>query len=219
VRAVSFLTGRNRRRREKIFGRDYGSALNRDQKNKIIDHAKAWSEAHKRPGQHRGPLTRATMEVLEALLWDFHNAHTGHCFPSYETIAKKAKCAVSTAAKAIVSLEAAGILTWANRLVRLTIRGIPKLIRTSNAYAFNLPPGDFGNLSAPHKMPKPPKSDYLCGTLNQDLSYILGRMESVDNQDSAKAREALKALATDSTARAEKEWLRKREAAGKNSLD
>ena len=218
MKAVAFLLGRNRRRREKIFGRDFGSALSTDQKRKIMAHAEAWSEANKQPGQHRGPLTRATMEVLKALLWGFHNANTGRCFPSYETVAKKAKCAVSTAAKAIVSLEAAGILTWVNCLVRLTFRGIPKLVRTSNAYAFNLPPGDSGNLSAPHKMSKPPKSDYLCGTLNQDLSYIFGRVEAVDNQDSTKAREALEALAAISTARAEKEWLRKREAAGKNSL-
>ena len=40
-------------------------------------------------GQHRGPLTRATLEVLEALLWGFHNSRDGRCFPSYETIAKR----------------------------------------------------------------------------------------------------------------------------------
>ena len=210
MKAVAFLFGRNRRRREKIFGRDYGSGLSTDQKRKIIAHAEAWSEANKQPGQHRGPLTRATMEVLKALLWGFHNANTGRCFPSYETVAKKAKCAVSTAAKAIVSLEAAGILTWVNCLVRLTFRGIPKLVRTSNAYAFNLPPGDSGNLSAPHKMAKPPKSDYLCGTLNQDLSYILWKMESVDKPDSAAARAGLDALATSRTARYEQEWLRRK---------
>ena len=36
-------------------------------------------------GQHRGPITRAFMEVLEALLWGFHNSKTGRCFPSYES--------------------------------------------------------------------------------------------------------------------------------------
>ncbi len=208
--AVSFLAGRNRRRREKIFGRDYGCGLSTKQKHRIMSHATAWSESHKRPGQHNGALTTKTLRVLKALLWDFHNAHTGHCFPSYETISEKAECAVSTVAKAVVALEAAGILTWANRLVRLTIRGIPKLIRTSNAYAFNVPACDLGNLSPQHKMSKPPKSDKRCRTLNQDLSYILSRMESVDNPPSAESRGALEALAQASTARYQKEWLRRK---------
>ena len=35
----------------------------------------------------KGPLTRAFLEVLEALLWGFHNSRSGCCFPSYEAIA------------------------------------------------------------------------------------------------------------------------------------
>jgi len=48
------------------------------------------------------------------LLWAFHNARSGLCFPSYEAIAEAAGCARSTVAEAIKALEDAGInLTWA----------------------------------------------------------------------------------------------------------
>ena len=60
-----------------------------------------------------GPITRAFLEVLEALLWGFHNSRTGRCFPSYEAIAAKAECARSTVAEALKALEWAGVLTWA----------------------------------------------------------------------------------------------------------
>ncbi len=184
--------------------------MDRNLKTRIEVYARVWSRANRRPGQHRGPLTRATMDVLHALLWTFHNSKTGWCFPSYERISEAAECAVSTVAEAVKALEAAGILTWANRLVRLTFRGIPKIIRTSNAYAFNPPPGDLGNLSAPHKMAKTPKSENQRGTLNQDLSYILGRIESVEKPDSAASQAVLDALATASTARFEQEWLKRK---------
>ncbi len=66
-------------------------SLDRNAKTRIIVFAKAWNAKHEQPGQHRGPLTRATHEVLEALLWGFHNSKSGLCFPSYEAIAKKAE--------------------------------------------------------------------------------------------------------------------------------
>ena len=77
---------------------------------------------HRQPGQHRGPITRAFLEVLEALLWGFHNSRTGCCFPSYEAIAAKAECARSTVAEALKVLEWAGVLTWQNRIARIQVR-------------------------------------------------------------------------------------------------
>ena len=59
-------------------------------------YAKAWSARNRQPGQHKGPITRAFLEVLEALLWGFHNAAPGCCFPSYEAIAAKAECCRDT---------------------------------------------------------------------------------------------------------------------------
>ena len=57
--------------------------------------------------------------MLEALLWAFHNAKSGFCFPSIERIAEAAHCARSTVAEALEALEDAGILSWVNRIKRL----------------------------------------------------------------------------------------------------
>ena len=89
------------------------------------------------------PISRAFLDVLGALLWGFHNARSGCCFPSYETIAGKAGCARSTVAEAIKALELAGVLTWQNRIARIRERCRDlfgrvgwrwRVIRTSNAY-------------------------------------------------------------------------------------
>jgi DNA-binding transcriptional regulator YhcF (GntR family) len=56
--------------------------------------------------------------VLEALLWAFHNAKSGRCFPSYKKIAEAARCARSTVAEAIKALEDAGVLSWVQRITR-----------------------------------------------------------------------------------------------------
>jgi DNA-binding GntR family transcriptional regulator len=39
------------------------------------------------------------------LLWGFHNAATGKCFPGYETIADRADCSRTTVYSAIRALE------------------------------------------------------------------------------------------------------------------
>ena len=78
----------------------------------------------------------------------FHNAGSGCCFPSYETIAAKSGCARSTVAEAIKALEFAGVLTWQNRITRIRERCRDlfgrdgwrwRVIRTSNAYVFQGP--------------------------------------------------------------------------------
>jgi hypothetical protein len=90
-------------------------------------------------------LTRATIDVLKALLWQFHNAHSGVCFPGYETIAKAAECCRDTVCEAIKALERAGILTWVNRVVSVNFHEkdlfgqnvlTTRVIRTSNSYEF-----------------------------------------------------------------------------------
>ena len=134
-----------RPRREKIFGPAPGIPLDRNAKVRIMVYARAWSARHKKPGQHRGPLTRAFMEVLEALLWGFHNSRDGRCMPSYESIAEKAQCNRDTVYEAIHALERADVLTWVNRLARIATRERDlfgqwmhrwQTIRTSNACLF-----------------------------------------------------------------------------------
>ena len=68
------------------------------------------------PGKAYGEVTAKALAVLEALLWAFHNARSGLCFPSYEKIAEAAGCARSTVAEAIRALEDAGVLTWVQRV-------------------------------------------------------------------------------------------------------
>jgi hypothetical protein len=75
-----------RPRREKVFGPAEGTPLDRNAKVRIMVYATGYNARHKQPRQHRGPITRAFMEVLEALLWGFHNSRDGRCFPSYEAM-------------------------------------------------------------------------------------------------------------------------------------
>jgi Helix-turn-helix domain len=100
------------------------------------------------PGKHYGQITAKALAILTALLWDFHNATDGRCFPSYAKIAEKADCAVSTVAEGIKALEGAGLMTWDNRIKRVRERGTDlfgpngwrwRVVRTSNAYKFNDP--------------------------------------------------------------------------------
>jgi hypothetical protein len=152
-------------RREKMFGEGRLRPLDRNAKVRIMTLARALSHRTEK-GKAYGALTAKFMAVLEALLWGFHNATTGRCFPSYERIAEHARCARSTVYEAIQALERVGLLTWVNRLVRVRewsserdLCGRPvrrvRVLRTSNAYTFNDP-----NSS---------KSDSCPGTPNQGL--------------------------------------------------
>jgi hypothetical protein len=123
----------------------------------------------------RPEITRAFLEVLEALLWGFHNARSGCCFPGYEAIAAKAECARSTVAEALKVLEWAGVLTWAHRIARIQMRERDlfgrwasrwRVIRTSNAYVFRDPQQALAGVP-------PSKSENRSGTRNQDVSTLL----------------------------------------------
>jgi hypothetical protein len=150
------------RRREKVFGPGRAVPLDRNAKARIAAYAKAWSARNRLPGQHRGPITRAFLDVLTALLWGFHNSRSGCCFPSYERIAERAECSRTTVYEALKVLEWAGVLTWQHRIVRVRelcqdLWGRAgwrwRVIRTSNCYQFRdpqaavsgVPATEFGN--------------------------------------------------------------------------
>ena len=127
------------------------------------------------PGRHRGIITRAHLEVLQALLWGFHGAKSGLCFPSYEKIAEAAQCARSTVYEAIRALEDAGVLTWVQRIKRVRERCSDllgdngwrwRVLRTSNAYSFRDP-------SPSADRPNPSKSEKEPGTENPVLDSSL----------------------------------------------
>jgi hypothetical protein len=138
-----------RPRREKIFGPAPSHQLDGNAKARVWAAASAYNSANRRPGQHQGPLTWATLRVLRTLLWRFHSADGGgRCFPSYERIAAVAKCARSSVAVALRQLEAAGLLTWVHRIARIRrqerdlfgrLVSVWQVIRTSNGYRFTDP--------------------------------------------------------------------------------
>jgi helix-turn-helix protein len=163
-------------RREKVFGTGRAVPLDRNAKARIAAYARSWTARNRQPGQHKGPITRAFLEVLEALLWGFHNARSGCCFPSYEAIAAKAECARSTVAEALKALEWAGVLSWQHRITRIRERCHDlfgrddwrwRVIRTSNAYVFRDPQPQLAGAPAS-------KSENRRGTQDQDVLDPLG---------------------------------------------
>ena len=157
----------HRRHREKVFGSGRAVPLDRNAKARVMTLARALSRATE-PGKHYGELSAKFLAVLHALLWGFHNAVSGRCFPSYEAIAERAGCARSTVYEAIRALERVGLATWCNRLVRIREAGPDlfgraynrwRVIRTSNAYTFVDPQARFSS-----------KSEVPTRTSNQELN-------------------------------------------------
>jgi Helix-turn-helix domain len=146
-------------RRDKVFGPGRGRPLDRNTQARIMHRGHAM--------RRQRILTRADVDVLRSLLFDFFNRADGRCFPSYQTIAKAAACAASTVGEAIKRLEAAGLLTWENRLARIRERcaGLlgplsawrTRVIRTSNAYRFAGPASE---------------TDFRGGTRNPDSNLL-----------------------------------------------
>jgi hypothetical protein len=163
------------RPREKVFGPGRAVPLDRNAKARVAAYARAWDRQHRQQGQRGGALGRAALDVLGALLWAFHNARSGCCFPSYERIAEKAGVARSTVAEAIKALEWAGVLTWQNRIVRVRERCRDlwgrsgwqwRVVRTSNCYQFRDP-------GQRRHGPPASKSDQRTGTPDQEVSKPL----------------------------------------------
>ena len=161
---------RKAERREKMFGLGRPRALDRNAKVRIMHWARCLSRRTEK-GKAYGVVTAKALAVLEALLWAFHNARSGVCFPSYERIAEAAGCARSTVAEALRALEVAGVLSWVNRIKRVRepcsdLLGDQgwrwRVLRTSNAYAFNDP-------SPAGSQPNSSKSEKETGTLNQEF--------------------------------------------------
>jgi hypothetical protein len=103
-------------RREKVFGPGRTVPLDRNAK------APGAACTPSRAKPTRGPITRAFLDVLGALLWGFHNSRDGRCMPGYEAIAEKAECARSTVAETLKALEWAGVLSWRHRSTRVRER-------------------------------------------------------------------------------------------------
>jgi hypothetical protein len=151
--------------REKMFGDGRCKPLDGNAKARIWHYARALSHRIEKY-KHYGPLTAKHVRVLGALLWKFHNADSGRCFPGYDKIKDEADCCRDTVYEAIHNLERLGILTWVHRIKRERecVPGLFgdksarrwRVVRTSNAYTFN--------------DPKPSKSEIPTRTTTQDLT-------------------------------------------------
>lgn len=163
---------RPRKDREKLFGNGRPVPLDRNGKARLMVLARALMRRTE-PGRAYGAVTAKALAVLEALLWGFHNARDGVCYPGYARIAEKAGCAVSTVGKAVKMLEDAGLLTWANRLARIVVYepGLGRrvrVIRTSNSYRFTDPQTAARCHPPPARPRQSSKTDLPSGTANQE---------------------------------------------------
>ena len=161
------------KRREKMFGMGRPWALDRNAKVRIMHWARCLSRRTEK-GRAYGVVTAKALAILEGLLWSFHNARSGLCFPSYEAIAEAAHCARSTVAEALKALEDAGILSWVHRVKRVRERCSDllgangwrwRVLRTSNAYNFRDP-------SPAADRPNSSKSEKPTGAPIQAFSFL-----------------------------------------------
>jgi len=205
---ASNLPNHLRPRREKVFGDGRGCPLDRNAKVRIMTRARALMRRTEK-GKHYGAITAKALDVLQALLWKFHNAQGGLCFPSYESIAEAAGCCRSTVAQAIRALEDSGILSWVNRITRIRDRTRDlfgqwasrwRIIRTSNAYVFR-------DLGAGQERGWASKSEFRAGLLNQESFVTTGGVGKAPGDLSGMSESLLKALHGLGTALAQKKGL------------
>ena len=126
------------RRRAKAFTDGRQRPLDRNLRARLMHLAKAARRAR--------TITRASVDILEALIFTFANLRDGRCIPGYRRLALAAGCAMSTVALCLPLLERAGLLVWRHRLrrVREYVPGLFgqasasrwRVVRSSNSYSF-----------------------------------------------------------------------------------
>ncbi len=166
--------------RRKIFGM-IAVPLDRNEKARLLHRARALMRPTQK-GQHYGSVSAKAYSVFCALLMGFHNSKTGRCFPSYDRLQEAAGCCRQTVASALAALEAAGLLSVCNRLLRVrwkdeaALAMQTRVVRTSNCYSFP-------SSRASPPAAKPSESKFSTGTQNQvsnpDLLAALDRLKDV----------------------------------------
>ena len=111
---------------EKQFGPDYGSALRRGDKTTCIINLRSEID-------RLGGVPYGWVKIYETLLFGFYNPRNGHCFPSHQAIAAKARCGTRTVQRALNWARQNNLIQWSHGLVRDGWR----VFRTSNRYAFS----------------------------------------------------------------------------------
>lgn len=157
LRGYAFATQRNIVR-EKTFDMGPQVPLDRNARARVELIATRYEE--------QGRIARCTWKVLYVLMRTFQNRLTGACFPSYEAIAGAANVSEVSVWRALVELEACGLLRWVNRLIKEKVwserlqRTCWRVRYTSNAYTIT-DPATMANPMAPTirpivgRVPKP----------------------------------------------------------------
>jgi Helix-turn-helix domain len=135
--------------REKVFGLARGFPHDRNARVRIEAFVLAWNAKNKQEGP---PGTRASPPPISGSCTrscGISRAYKdGLCFPSYETIAEKARCCRDTVYEAILALENTGVFSWVNRIDRVAERAKDlfgqwmtsyRIVRRSNVYEFRDP--------------------------------------------------------------------------------
>jgi hypothetical protein len=116
--------------------------------------ARHWNAAKQAAGRYGGTLGSSCMRVLECLIFDFQNWHSGQLDPGYKAIAKKTGLGRSTVAVALARLKQLGIIHWVQRSAHHWRNGRFELKQKTNAYAL-LPPTQWRGVNLPLE-PTPP---------------------------------------------------------------
>jgi hypothetical protein len=178
--------------RRKIFGM-VAVPLDRNEKVRLLHRARAMMRPVEK-GRHYGAVTAKAYAVFAALLMGFHNCGSGRCFPSYDRIAGATGCCRQTVAASIASLEAAGLLSVANRLVRvrwkdaLALAWRVRVMRTSNCYSFPSPTARPSESKLPSGTGTQVLPDLLSGALSRLQRGIRGEQAQGSDQSGVKPK-------------------------------
>ena len=130
----------------------HSTLLDRNAKARLLNSLETLERVSKRHGCPNGVVTRPALAVARVLLLRFHNAGSGHCYPSYDALQRATGFCRATIAKALAILERLGVLKIMRRLVRTyDASGRTVARQGSNLYAFVEMPTIF-------MLPKPPAS-------------------------------------------------------------
>jgi hypothetical protein len=157
-RVMSFERA-NSRPRAKRFTDGRQDPVDRNDRARLMHMAEA--------SRRRGNVTRAAVDILRALLYQFANLKDGRIIPSHQRLGEAAGCCARTCGRCLTDLEQCGLVAWVHRIRRVVerVQGVlvRRVVRTSNAYSF--PP-------LAKNPGKPADGHFGRGTENQPLPSV-----------------------------------------------
>lgn len=126
--------------------------LDRNAKVRLLVAVEIMERTTKAKGRRNGWVSVPGLTILRTLLLRFHNASTGLCCPSLDTLQAATGLCRQTIITALRRLEAVGVLVITRRIVRLW-QGCGRAVvrQGSNLYAFRDLPAQVAIRSAPSR--------------------------------------------------------------------